>query len=81
MAAFNASRLVCEAISSIVSTMLPISSERLPISSTFCAEMPTLALIFCIPRRVCSTVSVPLRAASAAAAESVVTMAALPATC
>ncbi len=81
MAALSANRFVCEAISSIVSTILPISSERLPISSTFSAEAPTLALIFCMPLRVCSTVNVPFLAASAAVAESVVTDAAFPATC
>ena len=44
-------------MSSIVSTITPISSERFPISCTFCVERPTLDLIASIPRAVFFPVS------------------------
>jgi len=81
MAAFRASRLVWLAISSIVSTMAPISSERMPISSTLFADSPTLLRMASMPAMVSSIVFAPSCEYLAAWAESRVTDWALLVTC
>jgi hypothetical protein len=68
MAAFNASRLVCSAMSSIVSTMAPICSPLAPSSVTLTAAPSTASLMRAIPSTVWRTVVAPFVAASPAAA-------------
>ncbi len=80
MAALRASRLVCSAMSSIVSTMAPICSLLAPSSVTLAALASTASLIRPMPLMVFWTAARPSAAADAARADASPTSAdALPA--
>ena len=69
MAALSASRLVCSAMSLIVSTIAPIWSPLAPSPVTLTAEASTACLILAIPATVWRTALAPLSAAVAAVVE------------
>ena len=74
MAAFRASRLVCSAMSSMVSTTAPIFSPSLPSSSTLPAAVATTCLISAMPATVSRTARAPCSAEACVCCEAAATL-------
>jgi hypothetical protein len=80
MAAFRASRFVCEAMSSMVLTISEISSERSPRPLIFLATVCTCARMRCMPWRLSVTARLPFSAASCTRSAAALEASAPPAT-